>query len=175
MIKQAVTSQASDDSSAYPNIKISYNGKVSTATRMSPYGLCANPPQGSMSLVFNVQGQESNKFCISDDMLGRLKDLKEGESALFNSLTGSFVKMAESGAIEAQGTDISLTGTGTITLLAPNIVFAGSITGASGGALNIASDIDVDGDISPTGTVDGVDISTHTHSDPQGGNTGPPN
>lgn len=169
MIRQAFVSLLFDDSEAYPIVQISANGKKAKAVRLSIYGVVSHPPRNSHALVFNSQGQESTKFAIINDFLNRKKGLKEGEAALFNTLTGAFVLMKENGDIEIEtsanvnisGADLTLTG---------DITLDGDVV--------CNGDLDMSGnDILDTGLVDGVDIENHLHFSevPTGtNNTGPP-
>jgi len=70
---------------------------------MSVYGICANPPQDSHILLLSGPGGESDKYGICNDFLARKKNLKEGEAALYNTLTGSWVLMKEDGTIDMKG------------------------------------------------------------------------
>jgi phage gp45-like len=163
MIKQAIISLINDDSSAYPNAQATYNGKATKYTRLSPYGLDTNPPNGSWILLINSQAQESNKFGIASDFLNRKKNLIEGEVVLHNTQTQSFVYLKSNGDIEINSTgDISMTGTN----------------------VNITGDVVVTGDIDATGTITGTTdvvagtISGKTHVHPGvtvgAGSTGAP-
>lgn len=57
-----------------------------------------------------------------------------------------------------------------------NMTVGGTVT-ASAQSFNLTGDLNVTGDITASGVVtdSGAVLATHTHSDPQGGNTGPPN
>ena len=78
------------------------------------------------------------------------------------------------GDIEAEASgDIDATAGGTATVTAPNIVLDGRVRIT--GELTVEANTSVQGNIAVTGTVDGVDVSTHRH--PAGnppGSTGPP-
>ena len=91
MIKQGFISLKSDDNSAYPSGQATANRKATKFTRLSVYGLCYNPPKDSHVLLLNSQGQESNKFGIVNDFLNRIKGLKEGEVAIYNTKTKTTV------------------------------------------------------------------------------------
>jgi len=57
-----------------------------------------------------------------------------------------------------------------------NMTVGGTVT-ASAQSFNLTGDLNVTGDITASGVVtdSGATLATHTHPDPQGGNTGPPN
>ena len=98
-IKQAYKTLVKGDTSAYPQGQSKYNDKTTDYNRLSVYGLCSNAPVGSHVLLIGSQGQESTKFGIENDFLNRLKGLKEGEVALYNTLTQSLVLLKENGDI----------------------------------------------------------------------------
>lgn len=100
MIKQAFITLVTDDASEYPQAQVGYEGKASYVTRMSPYGLCTNPPNGSLAVLMSVSGQESVKYALIDDMVNRFKNLKEGEVALFNYMSGTYVHFKENGDMD---------------------------------------------------------------------------
>jgi len=96
--------------------------------------------------------------------------------------TGGNATVDVAGTLDAtvQG-DVTVTTPATVTVDAPTTTFTGEViiqgavtyqAGMSGtGGATITGDVDVTGDV----TADGISLKTHTHSDPQGGNTGPPN
>jgi len=100
MIKQAFVSLVSDDTSAYPQVQVSYNGKPVQAVRFSPYGLFSNPPEKSVAFLLSPSAQDSRPFAMIQDMLRRKKNVKEGECGLYNVLTGSYVYLKENGDID---------------------------------------------------------------------------
>lgn len=185
MIKQGFISLVSDDSSAYPQVQVSYNGKPVRAVRFSPYGLCSNPPKGSVAMLLGPGAQESRTFALLDDMPNRFKNLKEYETALYNYKTKSYVLMKEDGSIDIDSKkDLNLnidgdvnaiikgnlstkvTGTadiestGNMTLKAPAIELIGAIklTGAVTGSAG-GNSIDA-----PSGLKTGsLDWETHGH------------
>lgn len=108
-IKQSFLSLIFDDSQLYPQGQYTNNGISGKFTRMSVYGVCSSPPKGAHILLINAQGQESVKFGFVNDFINRKKNLKEGEVALFNSVSGTFIFLKEDGSIEING-DITLTG-----------------------------------------------------------------
>lgn len=173
-IKQAYKSVVKSDTTAYPQGQASYNGKPTDFVRLSVYGVCANAPQGSHLLLIGSQGMESTKFGIENDFLNRLQDLKEGEAALYNTLTESVVILKENGDIEcdAKG-DIIGTATGDISMTAggsANVEAATEIN-LTAPTINLNGDVNVSGDLTATGTVEGSELtdgtipySTHKHA-----------
>lgn len=160
MLKQAFVSLLFDDSEAYPIVQVTSNKIQTKAVRLSVYGVCSNPPANAHALIMNSQAQESTKFAIINDFQNRKKGLKAGEVAIVNTVTGSIVFLKEDGSIEIEATSISLSG---------DITLDGDVT--CNGDLDMAGN-----DITNPNLVDGVEISTHTHSGVTTGtsNTGPP-
>ena len=122
-IKQAFINLVDEDTSAYPRGQAGYSSKATNFVRLSPYGLDSNPPEGAFCLLISSQGKESGKFGISSDFLRRFKELKEGEVAVYNTLTESFVLLKEDGniAIEAKGGLVEISG---------EVVVSGVVTAA---------------------------------------------
>lgn len=116
----------------------------------SLYGLMHNPPDGSQVLILPQNGQESNSIGLPDHpKLRPLKNLKKGEVALANYLTGSYVIFKENGDIEVfaeadleadvggnvlatVGGGVTATVTGNLTATAAQISLNGVIIDASG-------------------------------------------
>ncbi len=162
IIRQAFYSVVSSDTSEYPQAQVTSNGKATNITKLSTYGVCANPPKGSHVLMFQNQGQESTKFGIFNDFINRKRGLKEGEVALFNTLTGAMVFMKADGsiaiesdlAVDVQAPMVNVVASVSVNIEAPLItlkgavIVDGSITGVGG---------------TPLPTPDGVDFP-HVHS-----------
>lgn len=92
-----------DDSGDFQYGQVSYLGKEHKVLIFYPYGLVGKPPADSMSLLWSQQGQESNGIGIAGDPKTRpLKDLKDGESALVNHVTGDYVYLKENGDLHAK-------------------------------------------------------------------------
>ena len=127
IIRQAVISVVSDDSEAYPKAQATANGKATDITRLSVYGLCSNPPLDSHVLMISSQAQEAVKFGVINDFLRRKKNLKEGEVALFNCITGAFVYLKADGSIEVEST-LKVSVTAPETEINGNLIVNGDIT-----------------------------------------------
>ena len=119
-IKQAFVSTVGNDASDYPRLQASYNEKVTDVVRLSPYGLETNPPKDVFCLLMQSSGQEAVKFAISSDFVNRKKELKEGEVALYNTLTETFVYLKEDGSvkIETEGSALEFDADGNVTCIA---------------------------------------------------------
>lgn len=76
---------------------------IDKAERLAHYGFAYCPPDGSEAVVLFVGGRRSSGIIIADGhKASRLKDLKPGEAALYNGLTGAFVKMCQDGKIRSK-------------------------------------------------------------------------
>jgi len=157
-----------DDTQDYRYATVSGNGITQRCQLFTPYGLCANPPDKSLGITFNIQGIASNKIVLVDDPKNRKKNLSKGEVALVDYLTGNMVYLRENGQIDietASGSKIELLSDGTIKLT---------------GNTTIEGNLQVNGSITATGNVECADIKTstiaslnaHVHS---GVTTGPSN
>jgi phage gp45-like len=93
---------SADDSGALRSGTASWLGRDGQPIQLaSLYGLIHNPPEGCQVLLLPQNGQESNSIGLPDHPSIRpLKDLKEGEVALVNYLTGAYVLFKENGDIE---------------------------------------------------------------------------
>jgi phage gp45-like len=154
MIKQAITTRVTDDSETYPQIQLYYNGDTVFATRISPYGVCSNPVLDSFNLVFNANGNASSKFSIPVDFITRLKGLKEGETALYNSKTGVYVYIKDDGTVLINAP----------TQIDGDVTINGNLSVSDN--LDVGGNIDAGGDVTATGEVtgNGIALSTHTHA-----------
>lgn len=185
-IKQAYKSLVRGDSSGYPQGQAGYNGKPTDFIRLSVYGLCANAPKGSHVLLIGSQGQESVKFGIENDFIRRLKGLKSGEVALYNTVTESFVFLKENGDVEVSGADVNVNASGNA-----NVNASGDISATAGGKAEISASteinltaptINLNGNVVTTGTMTATDYkagglpdySVHVHDDPVSGQTSVP-
>ncbi len=99
LIKQAILSKITTDDKNYPVAECSYNEANTTFVPTSVYGINSSAPLDSHLLIFSSQGQEGLKFGIPNDYLNRKKNLKEGEIAVYNSKSKSFIFLKENGII----------------------------------------------------------------------------
>ena len=182
----------SDDSVNLRDGWFSYEGKSDTnpqkGTLFTPYGVMHNPPAGSIAMLFAQNGLESNAIGIADDPKNRtLKNLSEGEVAVGNYVTGSYVYFKENGDVlvnSVANTQVIVSGSASLTA-------GGDVTVISGGDVSVtvsnSVSFDVGGttfDFTAAGLVvtggdvsaDGKSLKTHVHSGVQSGasNTGPP-
>ena len=162
-IRAAFSCCPGDDSTSYPTGQCSYNGKQATFTRLLPYGLSSLEPENSFVFVINSQGQEAVKFGIPSAMQDRFKNLKQGEVAIYNSRTQTYVILYEDGTFK-----INCSG-----LITGDVEITGNVQ--IGGNLNVDGNASVGGTLGVTGattastisctaiTVNGLDFSTHVH------------
>ncbi len=170
MIKQAFFSFVDSDDSAYPIGQATSNRKSNKFTRLSTYGVCANPPRDSHVLLFNSQGQESNKFGILNDFINRKKNLLEGDVVLVNTITKSYVYLKSDISIEIKSDGLvkiisdsfEIESTGLVKIVSDSVKIES--TGAvevEASAVNITnSNVTVTGgDV----IADGISLKTHFH------------
>ena len=148
LIKRGTVSRKTEDSGDYSIAQIKWmSKKVGNVEVLHPYGMSSYAPVGSLALMFNIMGQEANRAAIVNDPKRRFKDLKEGEVAIGNFLTRSYVKFLENGDIEIVTTNnqnITVTGDS-------NLTVTGSANITSTGNATITSDAHVV--VTATGTV----------------------
>lgn len=139
---------SSDDGPALRKGGLLFQGKTIPGTLFTPYGLMHNPPQNSIVMVWSQNAQDSNPIGIADDPRNRiLKNLTQGEVALGNYKTGSYIYLKENNNIEIK------VGATTYTF--------------TDGALIVTN-----GDV----IADGISLKHHVHDNVQSGNdiTGEP-
>lgn len=177
IIQQGFTSKTGDDSKPLPIGFLTSNGRNDAKfVPVSVYGVVSNAPSNSHVLIFNAQGQASNKFGIVNDFLNRKKNLSEGEVALFNSKTGAFVLMKADGSVLISGlskldvdSDLNVDG---------NVNVTGDIN--VDGNANVDGDVIAKGDIKADGDVvadaagTAISLLQHFHLGNLGFNTGTP-
>ena len=149
---KAGTLESSDDSGGTRRGTATWLGRSGQPIQLaSLYGLVHNPPAGSQVLLLPQNGQESASIGLPDHpVLRPLKNLLEGEVAVINYLTGSYVLFKENGDIEVVTTagnlianiagdmtatitgNMNATVTGNITMTAAQINLNGVIIDASG-------------------------------------------
>jgi phage baseplate assembly protein V len=154
-----------NDTGRFRRALASFLGRQQQVQVLSVYGVVSSPPPGSQMVIWPMMGDESNQIGIADAQpLRPIKDLKPGEVALVNYLTGAAVFMREDGSIHVESSqqvtveapDVTIKASGSVTVDSPQVSFSGNV------------------EISGTLTVAGINMNTHTHPDAQGGMTGPP-
>lgn len=162
-IKQAFSASPGNDDSSYPTGQCGYNGKTAVFTRLLPYGLSSLEPEGAFVFVINNQGKESSKFGIPSAMQLRLKGMKQGEVAIYNSNTETYVILKEDGTFE-----INCSG-----LIDGDVQISGDVQ--IDGNLNVDGNTIIGGTLTVTGastmaavtctsiTVNGLSFGAHVH------------
>lgn len=100
-----------NDSLARQQVQIkTLDGELSShVDRWQQYGHTSVPPDNSEQLVVALNGNRSNLAVIcAEDKNARLKDLIEGDSALYH-LEGHFFKLTKDGVLEGIGEELNLT------------------------------------------------------------------
>jgi len=127
--------------------------------RWQNYGHTSVPPKGAEHLLVALGGSRSNLAVIcSEDKTVRLKDLVEGDSALYH-LEGHFIKVTKNGVIEGVGEELNIRVKRVNIIAEEECIIDSPMTKCTG-------DLDVDGKVTGAeGIFDGVSSSQHTHNE----------
>lgn len=111
---------------------------------ITPYGFDHNPPVGSLGVVFQIQGNEGNRFAIASYPQKRERNLKPGEVATGNNLTGSKVVFKQNGDIDITcNGNININCTGDVNIVSTGDVNLGGLGGPAvarvGDLVNVGS------------------------------------
>jgi len=177
MVARAVINLV-DDSLKMQALQISLKGDAvrDDVERFQQYGFTSVPFGDAEAIVLAVGGNRNHLVAIAvDDRRYRKKDLQPGESALYSD-EGDYVILKRGRIVEVKaGTKLRVDAplaelTGDVTI-AGTLAVTGNITTEA----NVTADGDV-GDQAGAKTMAGMRsiYDTHTHTDPQGGVTGPP-
>lgn len=140
-IRQAI-STAISDSGIRQLITIDYNGRPDTCVGLTPYGMYSRAPDGSLVVVFPVNGGGDIKYGIAQKYDDRFKDLLPGEVMFGNTETGEFLKFSASDGLQIEGD------------------------------LGIVGDLNVSGEITcADAVIGGVRFSAHFHLQPNDSNS----
>lgn len=161
---------ASDDSGDQQLLKLSgFSGEeLRNVPLLQPWGLTGNPPAGGDVAVMALGGWLSRPAAIGGaHPQFRLKGLPVGGTVLYDAFL-QFIKLIQD--------NIEISGTGTITIRAPNIILEGAIqivgtvTGQGVDPINIASPINqTSGGFITTGDLQANGISLVGHEHPVSG------
>lgn len=177
-IRKALSSSAQIDGNKNYNVQIkSYNSPLKSEV-LYPYGYAANAPLGSLALTFTVANQPENLTSILYHPSTRFKGLAPNEVMVGNQQTQTFIKFLNSG-------DVEIKTNGTCMVIGNHTVSENQTIDKNqtvNGNVLIKGNLVVDGDITALNGSSPLTLSTfrgtynsHTHPDPQGGNTGAPN
>jgi phage gp45-like len=126
LIKQVVCTITDKDNSTFPKNQVSANKKTSTVNRLSVYGYCYNPPEGTWGFSFNSQSHEATKFVLFNNLDKRKKGLKPGEIAIYHNQTGNYIHLKNDGGIVINSSsNISLNAENNINLSSQNLTHNG--------------------------------------------------
>ena len=145
------------------NTLVSGEGKVGVAAQcLAQVGTAYRPKKGALAVSLAVAGNSGNSAIIPLETSKKVV-LAEGESAFGNFDAGCYMIFRNDGSIQSFGDwkhkgNISINGDLTVTGNA-------AVTGQTQTATLSTN----------TATISGKDFGTHTHPDPDGGNTGEPN
>ncbi len=162
IIKYGRVTNIDSDTGQFPQAQYEYFDKVKDVVNVYPYGMNANAPIDTLSLILNV-GHEENSVAIPMNTDLRKKGLSSGESVFGNFVVGSYVYFKSNG-------DIEVISKNEVSVTAPTINIVSTTT--HDGNVTINGDLQVNGDITSTGTIEGntvqtsggIDLDTHVHS-----------
>lgn len=180
-IKQAVIKALIGDSTNYPKAGASYKGKDTDVIRQSVYGVCSQPPVGSLGILFQVCNSNGTQYGIFDYVTGRFKNLEAGEVQLGNYLTQASIKFDKDGNVTVNVPAGNLTANvsgnlsaaidGNTTLTTTDLNITATGTSTINGGLTVTGDI-IANNFDSSGI--GVDFNTHIHTGDSGGSTSGP-
>ena len=109
-------SRETDDADTYPVRQVTYMGKPALAMMLEPYGLHANVPAETLTLLLNVLANPDAKIGIPSSPVGRPAAAK-GEVVLFHPGSSAKVHLREDEVeVSAAGASIVIDPTGAITI-----------------------------------------------------------
>lgn len=122
LCKVATQTLVPDDSGDRQIAQMKFLGQTQDVKQVVPYGLVSSSPINSEWLIFSRRANPDDKVGIANDYKGRFKGtpttnlfnsgigLKEGESCLYNQLTGSYIFLDEGKNINIIGkNDLNVT------------------------------------------------------------------
>lgn len=119
------------------------NGEiVENAKHLEQYGITSRAPEGSETLIFNVQGSRTNNIVLNiGNRKLRFKELNEGEVAIYDD-SGNLIHLKNGGNLELNAPQSVTVKTKTAIVLADSVDLGGS--GGSGVAcINDAVEVEV--------------------------------
>lgn len=162
-----------------PNQQVSSLGRLSDPAILSPYGVYANLPAGTL-----LKEIASNVFVSVTE--GRPSDTEQGEPVFFHPATNTRIIARNNGDLDISTIDAggnvnietvnaNITASDSVTVDTPDTTFTGDVQ--IDGALNVDGDITGAANIiaaallqgatltiSGAGTIDGQDYATHAHA-----------
>lgn len=164
-----------DDSLKLQGVQVALlGGEPAWAERFQQYGFTCHPHPGAEAVVASVGGARAHLVALSvDDRRYRLKDLAQGEVALYDDLGNVVVLGRDSIRVEAVQ---HLEATAPTCHITATTTHDGNVT--INGNLVVDGNIGASGDVSDgVGSVQGVrdTYNDHNHPGDSGGTTGTPN
>lgn len=147
-----------------------------------PFGLTSRALPGAEAVLLSFGGRRAHTIAVVvADRRYRKKNLAAGEVALHNYL-GDYILINKDRTIElvaatkvkVTAPEVEITATTKVTITSPATEISGTLKVT--GAVTMDAGATVTGNITANGliTAGSVGLSTHTHTDPQGGSVGPP-
>jgi phage baseplate assembly protein V len=153
MIAAPVMITATDDSEAVHRVQIRVNGTpeiIDRAAVMQIYGLASHAPTGTDATAIFVAGQRSNVVIVATgNQRYRLRDQKPGEVALYTD-EGDHVHLARGKIIEIKAGEECRITTKKLTIKVEDVIEI------EAPRIRIKGDIELDGNLTATGTVSGA-------------------
>lgn len=157
LIKRGIQTLKPDDSGIRQFVQVKFLGQTKKVKAVSPYGFFGAPPLNSDWLIFSARSNSDDLFAIGNDYKNRIKNLKEGEVVIMNTLTQDFIHFKSDGTIKHKSSTAVEVEAPTVNVIASTATFSGDVS------------------ISGTLTLDGVVVNNHVHGGVTtgGGNTAP--
>jgi len=99
LIKRAIQTAKPNDSGVRQKAQVTFLGQTKDIKTVSPYGVFSSSPNHSDWLIWSARCNKDDLYGIPNDYKNRIKNLKEGEVVLMNTLTKSLIHFKESGEI----------------------------------------------------------------------------
>lgn len=115
IIKRAAITLTNADDKVISYSQVKYLNNTALAENIYPYGMNANAPAGTISVLFTVGNNEGNLAAIPYCQSERFKNLKSGEVVVGSPSTGSYIKFD-------QGKTISINSESEINLSSSSII-----------------------------------------------------
>lgn len=160
-IKAGVSTLVGQDTDLCESVQCDFMGNTQDIKDVVPYGFAHKCPTGSYYVIFQARKNADDNFGIGNEYETMPKGLSEGETVIYNSLTGNQIYLKE------DGTTNILLPDGTSIILSP------------GKKIKMVGDLEVVGKITSSGNISAPNVIVnnkpvdgHVHVDPQGGSTG---
>ena len=181
LIKLGSITAIDSDTGMVPKAYIDSFGRTKMVHRFSPYGIDSNPPKNSMTIGLNINGNASEEAVLSQDIINRIKGLKEGEVVIHNTKAQSYTFYKENGDVDLVcpgDSNVSISGSKVETVggsKTETVTGAETITAATftvnAATITLNGNVVVTGSLTtPSASIGGIDFGSHVH--PQGIDSG---